>query len=157
MNPGAFSLYRWVSRGVGILAGCGWAIVPLQAEPLTGGSYAVVAAIASGGGASSGGAFMVNGWVATAGAGTSQGQDFALTCGLVGGYVIAGGDVPLKVALVPGGQARLWWPAGVGGYQLEYSLSLSPGAAWRPVSPTPADNSVIVPAAGLTRFFRLRK
>ena len=128
----------------------------VSAQPLIGGPFVVVGASATGG-TMSGGAFRLTGYVASAGADTSSGESFDLTCGLIGVYVVTGGEVPLRVQFTSTGQARIWWGAGVTGYQLESTITLGPMTDWQPVSPTPSGNEYITPAVEPARFFRLRK
>ena len=126
------------------------------AGPLSGGPFAVVGS-AGGGGKSSGGAFVLSGWVASAGAGTSSGGEFDLTCGLVGAYAVPGEDLRLKVELMDDGRVRIWWSPGLIGYQLESTAALGSGAGWLPVDPPPAGASYTVEPTGPARFYRLRK
>ena len=126
------------------------------AGPLSGGPFALVGS-AGGGGTSSGGAYVVSGWVASAGAGTSSGDEFELTCGLVGAYVVPGDDLTLKVELTDDGLVRIWWSPDLVGYQLESTAALGSGAGWLPVEPPAAGSSYMVEPAGPARFFRLRR
>jgi hypothetical protein len=126
------------------------------AGPLSGGPFAVVGS-AGGGGTSSGGGFVLNGWVASAGAGTSSGEEFDLTCGLVGVYVVPGEDLALKVEVTGDGLVRIWWSPDLVGYQLESTAALGSGAGWLPVEPPAAGSSYMVEPAGPARFFRLRR
>ena len=148
--PGAYRRFAW-------LAGLMLAAPPLPAAPLTGGSYAVIGAPTGGGGNSSGGNYALAGWLASTGAGTSTGQEFELTCGLFSLYGVPVGDVALKVQVTADGRARIWWPAGIPGYQLEYASSIGPGANWQEVFPMPVDHNYFVPPDQSARFFRLRR
>lgn len=132
------------------------ALFPLAAQPLTGGPFVLVGAPATGG-TSSGGTYRLSGYVAAAGAETSSGESFDLTCGLVGVYVATGGDVELRVTLTPDGNARIWWAPEVTGYLLESAGAPGPGAVWEPVDPQPATNEYVTPPLESPRFFRLRK
>lgn len=132
------------------------ALFPLAAQPLTGGAFVLVGAPATGG-TSSGGTYRLSGYVAAAGAETSSGETFDLTCGLVGVYVATGGDVELRVTLTPEGNARIWWAAEVTGYLLEFTGTPGPGAFWEAVHPQPVTNEYVTPPLESPRFFRLRK
>lgn len=125
------------------------------AGPLTGGSFGLIGS-AGGGGVSTGGGYVLSGWVASAGAGTSSGEEFDLTCGLIGVYVVTGGDATLKVELTDDGLVRIWWSPDLVGYQLESSASLGSAAIWAPVNPPPAGSSYFVEPVGPGRFYRLR-
>jgi hypothetical protein len=149
--------HPFVARRITLAAGLALSWSSLDAGPLTGGSYVITGAASSGAGQSSGGPYTLTGWVATAGAGTSQGEDFEITCGLIGAYKVAGGDVALKAETSVRGQVRLWWPAAITGYQLESTITLGPAAHWQAVSPAPSNNSYLVAASQPAQFFRLRK
>jgi hypothetical protein len=150
----------WRSRVHGLLwvatLALGLTTARLEAEPLTGGPYTLVGA-PSGGGDSAGGQYAIRGYATSAGAGTSRGQAFELTCGLIGSYAVALGDVALSVELMSTLQARVWWPASVVGYRLEFTTALRPGAVWQPVEPPPVGNSYLAGLSDAPRFFRLRK
>lgn len=105
----------------------------------------------------SGGVFRLVGYVASAGAGTSAGETFELTSGLIGVYVATGGDVPLHVELTVNGDTRIWWAPNETGYQLESTITLGPGSNWQPVIPAPLGNEFITPPLQPGRFFRLKK
>jgi hypothetical protein len=139
-----------------VLAIAGGYGATVSAQPLVGGSFIVVGAPATGG-TMSGGTFRLTGYVASAGAETSSGEGFDLTCGLIGVYVVTGGDVPLRVQLTPTGQARIWWAPGETDHQLESTPALGQGADWQPVSPAPSGNEYFTPPVEPARYFRLRK
>jgi hypothetical protein len=139
-----------------ILGGLALAGALLEADPLTGGSYVLVGAPATGG-TSQGGGFAVTGYVAAAGAGTSSGGQFDLTCGLIGVYALPDGDVALQAELTIQGNVRLWWPADAAGYQLEFTTALGPGAIWQAVQPAPVGNEYVTGPSQPARFFRLRR
>ena len=130
--------------------------LPLGAAPLTGGPYVLVGAPATGG-TSQGGGYNLTGYVAAAGADTSSGADFDLTCGLLGIYYGPSGEATLKAALTAGGEVRIWWAAELADYTLESTTTLGPGADWEPAEPAPAGNEYITNPAQPTRFFRLRR
>ncbi len=139
-----------------MLGGLALAGALLKADPLTGGSYVLVGAPATGG-RSQGGGFTLTGFVAAAGAGTSSGAPFDLTCGLIGVYVLPDGEVALQAELTIQGDVRLWWPADAGGYQLEFATALGPGSVWQTVQPAPAGNEYLTSPTQPARFFRLRR
>lgn len=109
------------------------------------------------GGTSQGGGYAITGYVAAAGANTSSGGEFDLTCGLIGTYGATGGSVALQVELTPEGNVRLWWPANAAGYRLEFTPALGPGAAWQAVEPAPVGNSFTTGPVQAARFYRLRQ
>jgi len=140
---------------VAVVAAIVGVAMPLAAQPLTGGPFVLVGAPAAGG-TSQGGSYSISGYIASAGAETSSGGNFDLTCGLIAVYLVTSGDVPLSVQLTAAGDVRIWWPADVTGYQLESTTTLGLGATWEPVTPAPAGNEFITSPGGPTRFFRLR-
>lgn len=131
--------------------------LPLVAQPLTGGPFGLIGAVVAGGGTASGGVFSIAGWAASAGAGTSSGESFDLTCGLLGIYVVPSDGVALRVELMPSGDVRMWWPADAAGYRLESTTAVGPGAVWQPVEPPPAANSYTTGPVLPARYFRLQK
>jgi hypothetical protein len=144
--------WRWAAAA----CFCAWTLTTF-AQPLTGGSYVLVGAVAAGAGAATGGAYSLSAWVPTEGAGRSAGGDLDLTAGLLGLYGAADDTVWLNVGLTLSGNVHLWWSAESTGYQLEFTPALGPTAAWQPVVPAPAGNSYTVEPAAPARFFRLRK
>lgn len=138
------------------LGGLALPAAPLEADPLSGGSYVLVGAPATGG-TSQGGGFAVTGYVAAAGAGTSSGGPFDLTSGLIGAYALPDGDVALQAELTVQGNVRLGWPVDATGYQLEFAPALGPGAIWQAVQPAPVGNEYVTGPGQPARFFRLRR
>jgi hypothetical protein len=130
--------------------------VVATAQPLTGGSFAIVGAPAAAG-LMSGGTYRLAGYVAASGANTSSGDTYDLTCGLVGLYGVAGDGVVLRAELGTTGHVRLWWPADAVGYELETRAALDPLTGWQPVDPAPTGNELFVSPAGPARFYRLRQ
>lgn len=128
-----------------------------SAQPLTGGSYVLVGAVATGAGAATGWPYSLSAWVPTEGAGRSAGGEWDLTAGLLGLYGPADDGVWLHVERTASGSVRLWWPEAITGYQLEFTPTLGPAVTWQPVVPTPAGNSYTADPAFAARFFRLRK
>lgn len=128
----------------------------LNADPLTGDSFVLVGAPATGGTAR-GGDYVLNGSVAAAGANTSSGEEFHLTSGLLGMYTPLTGTVELRAELTAGGQVRIWWPADAAGYRLEFTPALGPNPAWRAVEPAPAGNEYMTAPVQPARFYRLRQ
>lgn len=131
--------------------------VAVSAQPLTGGSFALTGGVASGGGTSKGDSLSMTGWAASAGAGVSTGNTYALTCGLLGFYALTATDIVMNVERTPVGHVRLWWPAEVSGYQLEFSVGLGSAMSWQSVTPSPIGNSYTVEPLNSARFFRLRQ
>lgn len=156
MKPHAFppAVPGWLCLAV--LGGLALSATPLEADPLTGGPYVLVGAPATGG-TSQGGDYTITGYVAAAGANTSSGGEFDLTCGLIGAYAATGGSVALQVELTLEGNARLWWPADAAGYRLEFTSALGSGAVWQAVDPAPAGNSFTTDPVQAARFYRLRR
>lgn len=99
---------------------------------------------------------VITGSVAAAGADTSIGEGFDLTGGLIGVYA-PDFEVTLKAELTQTGIIRLWWPAAVSGYQLEFTTVLGPDAVWQAVEPTPVGHEYLTAPIQPTRFFRLRQ
>lgn len=128
-----------------------------SAQPLTGGSYVLVGAVATGAGAATGWPYSLSAWVPTDGAGRSSGGAWDLTAGLLGLYGAAGDGVWLRVERTTSGSVRLWWAAEITGYQLESTPALGPTATWQPVVPTPVGNSYTTDPTFPAQFYRLRK
>lgn len=140
----------------GVLVGICGLIGSARAGALTGWPFALVGA-PGGGGRSAGGDFVVNGWVTTAGAGTSSGDEFDLTCGLGSAYV-PDNQPRIQAELLDDGRVRLWWPSDLVGYELVWSPAVSgPAAAWQPVNPAPAGNNYVIEATAPGAFYRLRR
>jgi hypothetical protein len=95
--------------------------------------------------------------VAAAGADTSSGEDFDLTCGLIGIYGGSGDSVTLRAETTSTGDIRLWWSATAFGVRLESTTSVGEGAFWEPVSPAPSGNEYLTPPVSPARFYRLRQ
>jgi hypothetical protein len=131
--------------------------LPLTAQPLTGGVFELVGGVTSGGGTCSGGTLSITGWAASAGAGTSSGDVFELTCGLLGIYGLSGTNVVLNAELTDAGKVRLWWAPDLTGFQLEFSMAIGPAAVWQPVLPSPVDNTYTTMPLQPASFFRLRE
>ncbi|MCP5523602.1 MAG: hypothetical protein H7A46_18850 [Verrucomicrobiales bacterium] len=151
-TPGAAA---WGSLVAALAAISLLSALPVRAEPLTGGSFVLVGAPATGG-SSEGGTFRITGYVAAAGANTSVGEGFGLTCGLLGLYASPGDPVTLKSQVTGAGTVRLWWKADATGYQLEGTAQLGSRADWQPVSPAPAGNEYFPDSSLPARFYRLR-
>lgn len=70
------------------------------------------------------------------------------------------GPPALWVLRVPDGGCVVGWPSWAVGYQLETAPSLGPAASWQPVPQSPSDDgtwkTLVLPASGSSRFFRLR-
>ncbi|MCZ7640497.1 MAG: hypothetical protein M5U12_33245 [Verrucomicrobia bacterium] len=98
-----------------------------SAQPLTGGSYVLVGAVATGAGAATGWPYSLSAWVPTEGAGRSAGGEWDLTAGLLGLYGPADDGVWLHVERTASGSVRLWWPEAITGYQLEFTPHAGPG------------------------------
>lgn len=126
------------------------------AAPLSGGPFTLLGS-AAGGGLSSGGAYVLQGWVASSGAGTSSGGDFDLTCGLIGAYAVPTDDARLMVEFTSDGRVRMWWSPELVGYQLESTAALGSGAGWQAVQPAPAGSSYFAEPDGPARYYRLRR
>lgn len=67
----------------------------------------------------------------------------------------------LQIGTVAGNQFTLAWPAAPGGFVLETSPTLNPGAAWTNANLTATLNgnrlAVTIPVGNGTQFYRLRK
>lgn len=150
----AFVRHGWFLAAVAFL--CAMAMTT-SAQPLTGGSYTLVGATATGAGTATGWPYSLSAWVPTEGAGRSAGGAWDLTAGLLGLYGPADDGVWLHVERTTSGSVRLWWSAEITGYQLESTPTLGPTAAWQPVVPTPAGHAYTTDPAFPARFYRLRK
>ncbi len=140
----------------GVLGGACCLAAGVLAGALSGWPFVLVGS-PGGGGRSAGGDFVVNGWVATAGAGTSAGDEFALTCGLGGLYVLADEPV-IRAELLDDGRVRLWWASDLVGYELVWSPTVSgPAEAWQRVDPAPEQNDYLISPTAPAAFYRLQR
>lgn len=127
-----------------------------SAAPLSGGPFTILGST-GGGGLSVGGAYTVQGWVASSGAGTSSGGEFDLTCGVVGAYAASADNARLMVEFTGDGRVRMWWSPELVGYQLESTAALGSGGSWQAVQPAPAGSSYFAEPDGPARYYRLRR
>lgn len=114
-----------------------------------------------GGGPSRGGRFALSGSLGQPDAGVLSGGNFNLEGGFWSGMTLlqTPGAPFLKIVLLSGHQARLSWPVHVTGFVLEETGAASSGvwnATPHPVVETPTEHTVIVPAAGLVKCYRLK-
>ncbi|HKX50078.1 MAG TPA: hypothetical protein VJQ48_06550 [Candidatus Binatia bacterium] len=111
--------------------------------------------IDGGGGTSSGGEYTLSGTIGQLDAGLVAGGNYAIYGGFWGGAfaVQQVGSPTLFINLV-GADVRVSWNPNASGFVLEQSISLSP-AAWSAVAG--GANGVVLPAAGPTKFYRLRR
>lgn len=129
--------------------------VSLWAAPAAGGDFTLSGAAVTGGGASQGGAFALNGTAGEPATGEVAGGEFTLSGGLIGVYVVPG-EVALTLTQKDFGEATLTWPAATG-HVLEFTAAVGPGANWQPVTPAPPGNTFTTPINQPARFFRLRR
>ncbi len=71
------------------------------------------------------------------------------------------GAPSLEFSLLENGSAKLTWPGYAAGYLLETTSAVAPDASWIRVEPEPITaggwNSVVLPAASDTQFYRLHR
>lgn len=118
--------------------------------------------IASGGGTSVGGSFIISGTIGQADAGLSAGGTFAVEGGFWGGaYAVQSIGAPLLSVAGVGANALFTWPDANGSFVLESASSLTAPVSWTLVPNAPVDSngqrSVTLPGASGIRFYRLRK
>jgi hypothetical protein len=127
-------------------------------------SYEVIShSIASGGGASSGGAYAVTGIIAQQEANaTSSGGNYSLSGGFFGQYLALqqAGAPPISIRSV-GSTAQVVWGSNVPGWILQANSNDLDPASWTDVVGTPTVNGTeqFLPftTTGRRVFFRLRK
>ena len=130
--------------------------VPSVAEPSRGGSFALTAAVTSGGGRAAGPGFALEGSAGQPSLQTSTGGNYQLSGGLLG-VIIVPGEVLLTIERLDTGEAKLSWPASATGYVLEFATQLSEPAGWQPVVPAPVGNNFQTPLNQPLRFYRLHR
>jgi hypothetical protein len=117
--------------------------------------------IDGGGGASTGGVYSVSGTIGQADAGTMAGANFRLDGGFWGGIrLLQTPGAPWLSIKYGGTNAVISWPRSVEGFQLEETTALTSGtwsATSQSVVDTSAEHTVIVPAVGNIKCYRLRK
>ena len=118
--------------------------------------------IASGGGTSSGGSFVISGTIGQADAGLSAGGAFAVEGGFWGGaYAVQSIGAPFLSVAGAGTSALFTWPDANGSFVLESANSLSAPVTWSLVPNAPVDSNgqrtVTLPGTSGIRFYRLRK
>ncbi|MBN9693807.1 MAG: hypothetical protein J0M24_26500 [Verrucomicrobia bacterium] len=126
------------------------------AEPSRGGSFALTAAVTSGGGRAAGPGFALEGSAGQPSVQTSTGGNYQLSGGLLG-VIIVPGDVLLTIEHLDTGEAKLTWPASATGYVLEFAAQLTEPAGWQPVVPAPVGNNFQTPLNQPLRFYRLHR
>ncbi len=126
------------------------------AEPSRGGSFALTAAVTSGGGRASGPGFALEGSAGQPSVQTSSGGNYQLSGGLLG-IIIVPGDVLLTIERLDTGEAKLSWPASATGFVLQFASQISDPANWQPVDPAPSGNSFQTPFDQPLRFYRLSR
>lgn len=139
-------------------------LAALTGRAQSGGEYDLSwSKVANGGVTSTGGQFTLSG---TAGQSDAcnplTGGQFSLAGGFwsfLSVVQISGAPV-LKIKLLGNSQAVLSWPVSATGFSLEECPNLAAGA-WsatlQPIVDTPAEHTVIVPANGVIKVFRLKK
>ena len=118
--------------------------------------------IASGGGTSAGGSFIISGTIGQADAGLSAGGTFAVEGGFWGGaYAVQSVGAPFLSVAGVGTNALFTWPDANGSFVLESANSLTAPVTWSFVPNAPVDSngqrSVTLPGTSGIRFYRLRK
>lgn len=120
--------------------------------------------LGGGGGISRGGQFAMSGSVQPE-AGTLSGGKFKIEGGFWSGITLiesTGTDGPLlKIRLTRGGLAVLSWPLSASDYILEEAAGAVPPTRWsrapQAVVETATEYTVTVPAAGVMKYYRLKK
>lgn len=148
-------------RGEGVALALAFALwlapgIPGSADTLEGGRFSLSGTVTSGGGVAAGARFTLDGAIGQPDTETSRGGPFQLTGGLRGPVVIPG-DAELQVELLAEGKALLTWPSEAAGFLLESATQLGQASDWSPVQPAPTNNTLVVPADGPLRFYRLRR
>jgi hypothetical protein len=126
------------------------------AEPSRGGSFALTAAVTSGGGRAAGPGFALEGSAGQPSVQTSTGGNYQLSGGLLG-VILVPGDVLLTIERLDTGEAKLSWPASATGYALEFATQLGEPAGWQPIVPAPVGNNFQTPLNQPLRFYRLHR
>jgi len=154
----ALRLTKSTIKSLLVAAAC---LAPLLSRAQSGGQFEITRyVIAGGGGSSSGGQFALSGTVGQPAAGTLTGGNFKIEGGFWSGVqVLQVAGAPLLRLKLVGTNAVISWPASVTGFTLQETASLSP-ASWaatpQPVVDTASEHTVIVPAAGQMKWFRLK-
>ena len=145
------------------LGGLFLAALTTAARAQSGGAFDLSwSTVDGGGGTSAGGQFSLSGTIGQpdAGVATVTGGQFSLTGGFWSFFSVAQtpGAPLLKIKLI-GVNAVLSWPLNTSGFLLQETLSLS-APVWtltpEPMVDTATEHTVTVPAAGLTKCFRLK-
>ena len=118
--------------------------------------------IASGGGTSAGGSFIISGTIGQADAGLSAGGTFAVEGGFWGGaYAVQSIGAPFLSVTGSATSVLFTWPDANGSFVLESANSLTAPVTWFLVPNAPVDSngqrSVTLPGTSGVRFYRLRK
>ncbi len=107
-----------------------------------------------GGGASAGGTYSLTGTIGQPDAGTLSGGSFMLSGGFWPGLMVrAGGDVPTLFIHWSGTSVIISWSPATAPFALETTDNLAL-PVWLPVA---GNTPVTGPAAGVARFYRLRR
>lgn len=111
--------------------------------------------IDGGGGASTGGQYLVTGTIGQPDAGKLSGGTFTLEGGFWPGVLVAPspGGAPSLFIQMSSGTVTIGWSPATPGFALEQASDPS-APSW---SPAPGGNPVTIPIAGAARFYRLRK
>lgn len=120
--------------------------------------------IDGGGGTSAGGQFALNGTIGQPDAAPAlTGGSFKLEPGFWSGVTVlqTPGAPILKIKLIGGGLAVLAWPVSATGFTLQETLNLTQPNSWsatpQAVVDTATEHTVTLPAAGMTKCYRLTK
>lgn len=108
----------------------------------------------AGGGTSSGGQYAVSGTIGQPDAGTMSGGSYVLTGGFWPGLIVESENgAPTLYIQIAGAEVQVGWVPATAGFTLEMAENLG-APSWVPAL---SGNPVSVPAAGQSRFFRLRR
>lgn len=129
----------------------------------SGGQFDLTWSTIGGGGTSSRGQFALSGTIGQADAGGLAGGNFQLEGGFWSAITLqqTPGAPLLRIRLIGAGVAILSWPVSASGFALEETTNASQDYSWsatpQPVVDTATEHTVIVPATGLIKCYRLKR
>lgn len=138
------------------------ALVARTADAQSGVPFKLSGSTTGGGGTSGGGQFVLSGTIGQPDAGVLTGGSYKLHGGIGSNVDVqqTPGAPLLGITLLPGDQARLSWPVSVTGFTLEETGAVGGGGSWittpQSVVDTATEHTVIVPAAGTAKCYRLK-
>jgi hypothetical protein len=112
--------------------------------------------ISGGGGASTGGVYIVRGTIGQPDTGRMTNGNFVLNAGFWSlAVAVQSPGSPVLLIQQNSGSVTVYWAADVTGFTLETTSSLTPTINWQPVTGV-VGNSVTLPSTPGTSFYRLR-